>query len=139
MKIKISLALLSVVVYSCVQSSYKVNSSDNRVWLLKDNSIVDSIALFKENYLEYKLIGSTLYYSDNLNTPGRVNLNLYKVQIKGKEFGDVQRQSLGSFDNDYWIIKEIRITNKIVTLRIAEIEKKTITTKRFSLDSLFSK
>ena len=124
---------------SCARPLFMINASDQKLLLFKEKSVVDSIALFTNSHLEYKLLGSTLYYTDNLVTPGRLNLNLYKVEIEHDKFRKPLVSHLGSYDMDYWLLERIKIKNNEVLLKVTQVGEGLTTTKKFSLDSLFQK
>ena len=136
MKSKICLIIL---ISSCAHPLFRIKTSDQKLLLFKDKLVIDSIALFTDSHLEYRLLGNNLYYTDNLITPGRLNLNLYKVEIENDKFGHPLLSHLGSYDMDYWLLERIKIKKNEVLLKVTQVEEGLTTTKKFSLDSLFGK
>ena len=122
---------------SCTNSIYKIKNYDYRLWLSKNNLILDSIALFKEGHLRYRLTKNTLYYTDGITIPGRLNLYMYKIKIETDTFSIPQKKELINLSMDHWIVKKLHITNENVFIKTKEIEKNITKIEKISLDSLF--
>ena len=118
---------------SCVSQGFGVKPKEDKLYLLENKEIIDSVALFSPDYSKHAIIGNTLYYTDGISTPDRVYIRLFKVGA-----GDLRHTSnipIKSLYLEREQFQRLRFRSDHIILHyIDEGHKKKI---KYRLDSLF--